>query len=81
MKKYNLETKSVVPGCLRPGRFDPFCYQNEMNEEVYRRFGDVFIDSILEVSRTIYINNHPKEEYFEDGLDLRGKYLLKRNNP
>ncbi len=75
LKKYNVETKSFVGGCLRPGRFDPFCYRNEMQEEIYRRFGDVFIDSILEVSRKTYINIHPKEAYFEDGLDLREKYL------
>ena len=74
-KKYNIETKGIIRGCLRHGRFNPFCYEDEMQEEIYRRFGDNFIDSILEVSRRIYINDHPKEKYFEDGRDLREKYL------
>ena len=80
-RKYNIETKGFIGRCLRPGRFNPFRYEDEMQEEIYRRFGDNFVNTILEVSRRICINDHPKEKYFEDGLDLREKYLSDIDSP
>ena len=76
-KKLNIETKKSQSSCLRPGRFEPFCYQEEMQEEIIRRFGQQFIDSIIDVSRRTYINAHPNQAYFEEGVDLRAKYLRK----
>lgn len=78
--KYGIETKECVFGCLNPGGFKPFCYQEEMHKEIQKKFGTNFIDSITEIAKKEYVLENPNVEYIEDGKDLREKYLNKKNS-
>lgn len=57
------------------GGLEPYFYQEEMWKEVDKRYGENFIDSLVETVKKEYIIEHPNEEYMEDGIDLRTKYL------
>jgi hypothetical protein len=71
----NLKSKSIEPhGGFRYGKFNRNCYQNEMNKELERRYGNDFFDSIRTLARKLYIKKHPNEVYIEDGRDIREVY-------
>lgn len=78
LKGYGIETESSLGRCIRIGGFEPYCYENEMYKEINRKYGEHFIDSIFRVAQKEYILEHPDEEYFEDGKDLREKYLSEK---
>lgn len=48
-----------------------------MTEEIWRKFGNNFIDSLFRIAQKEYIIENPNEEYIYDGVDLRAKYLGK----
>lgn len=77
LKKYNISYKEHLGRCTRIGGFEPYCYQEEMWKEIDKRYGENFIDSLVETVKKEYIIEHPNEEYMEDGIDLRTKYLPK----
>lgn len=76
---YGIETKEYLRRDVRIGGFDPYCYEDEMYKEINRKYGENFIDSIFRVAQKEYILEHPDKEYFEDGIDLREKYLSEKN--
>lgn len=78
--KYGIETKKHLSSCVRLGGFDPYCYQEEMDKEINRKYGINFIDSIYKIAQKEYILENPNIEYFSDGIDLREKYLKNRDN-
>jgi len=75
LSKYGIETKEHLASCVRMGGFNPYGYEDEMYHEINRRFGENFIDSLYRIVQKEYITEHPNEEYVEDGIDLRKKYL------
>jgi cellobiose phosphorylase len=80
LKKYGIETKEFYGIDLRRGSFEPYCYQNEMLEGIERKYGENFIDSLTEIAKKQYVIENPNIEYFENGKDLREKYLNKKNS-
>lgn len=78
--KYGIQIKEHLRGCTRIGRFEPYCYQDEMSREIDRRYGENFIDSIFKIAQREYVIENPNVEYMEDGIDLRQKYILKQKN-
>ena len=80
LNKYGIETKEHLGGCVRLGGFEPFCYQEEMYEEINRKYGENFIDSIFKIAQREYVLENPDVEYIEDGIDLREKYRLENKN-
>lgn len=77
LSKYRIETREHMSSCVRIGGFNPYGYQEEMYDEINRRFGKNFIDSLYLISQKEYVIEHPNEEYISDGIDLRKKYLGK----
>jgi len=77
LSKYGIEAKEHLAGCVRIGGFNPYGYEDEMYDEINKRFGENFIDSLYRIAQKEYITQHPNEEYVEDGEDLRAKYLIK----
>lgn len=75
--KYGIETKEHLARCVRMGGFEPYCYQDEMYNEISRKFGENFIDSIYRIAQKEYVLENPNFEYIEDGIDLREKYKKK----
>lgn len=80
LKKYGIESKEHLGGCLRMGGFEPFCYQEEMNKEINRKYGENFIDSVFKIAQREFVLENPEVEYIEDGIDLREKYRLENKN-
>ena len=80
LSKYGIETKEYLGSCIRMGDFEPDCYQKEMWEEIDKRYGENFIDSIFKIAQKEYIFENPNVEYIEDGIDLREKYKVKSKN-
>lgn len=77
ISKYGIETKEHLASCVRMGGFNPYGYEDEMHNEVNRKFGENFIDSLYTIAQKEYVIENPNEDYLEDGKDLRGKYLIK----
>ncbi|WP_298396695.1 hypothetical protein [Flavobacterium sp.] len=77
LKKYGIETRTYARSCIRLNGFNPYCYQDLMNEEVVKKYGPKFIDSITELAKRNYVVENPDKVLMENGKDLREKYLNK----
>lgn len=75
LKLYGIESKVFVGRGVRLGGFEPYCYKSEMYQEINRKFGKKFIDSLSEASKKEFVLENPHIEYIENGIDLRKKYL------
>ena len=75
LRKYGITTKDFHYSCIRLGGFEPYCYQDEMYNEIIRKFGENFLDSLTEIAKRNFVIKNPNVEYFENGIDLRKKYL------
>jgi hypothetical protein len=80
LSKYGIETKEYLGSCIRVGVFEPDCYQKEMWNEIDKRYGENFVDSLFKIAQKEYILENPNLEYMEDGIDLREKYLKNKNS-
>jgi hypothetical protein len=78
LKKYRIETKEFYGRCSRIGGFEPYCYENEMENEIKKRFGKKFIDSLSEIAIKEFVIENPDEYWYQDGVDLRKKYNIKQ---
>lgn len=77
LSKYGIKSKEFLRRDVRLEGFEPYCYQNEMDNEISRRFGENFIDSLSEIAKKVFVQENPNIEYIEDGIDLRKKYNVK----
>lgn len=75
LSQFGIETKEHLRRCIRIGGFEPYCYQDEMDREISRKYGENFIDSIFKVAQKEFILENPNVEYIEDGIDLRKRIL------
>lgn len=80
LTKYGIETKELTRRDVGMPGFEPYCYQNLMYNEIDRKYGENFIDSIFKVAQKEYVLANPNVEYMEDGIDLREKYLKNKNS-
>lgn len=80
LSRYGIETKEFLGRDVRMGGFEPYCYENEMDKEINRKYGENFIDSVFRVAQKEFILENPNVEYIEDGRDLREKYLTENKN-
>ncbi len=77
-KKHNIKTVYTTSSCIpAPNGFTENCYEDLMLNEINKRFGENWIDSLKSVALKNYVIKHPNEPYIEDGIDLRTKYLSK----
>ena len=74
LKSYGLNRKPSEWRCDDNFGFKTDCYEAEMNEELERRYGKDFFDSIRIVARKQFIKKHPNEVFMEDGRDIREFY-------
>ena len=51
LNRYGIDNKEQSRGCTRLGSFEPYCYEYEMLNEINRKFGENFIDSIFKVAQ------------------------------
>lgn len=65
------------PGCGygRLREFDTNCYERIMAIEVFKRFGEKYIDSVLIDAEKRFALKNPDSAFIRDGEDLRIRYL------
>lgn len=80
LKKFGIQTKEYLRRDVGMPGFKPYCYQDEMHNEIKRKYGENFIDSIFKVSQKEYILENPNVKYMENGLDIREIYLNNKNS-
>lgn len=80
LSQFGIETKEQSRRSVRLGGFEPYCYENEMLNEIHRKFGKNFIDSIFKVAQKEFILENPNVVYIEDGIDLRKKIIEEKNS-
>lgn len=79
LKKYDIETKRYNRNCVRVASFNLYCYQDLMKNEIEKRYGDTFLDSLWKIAEKNFVLKYPDSLYIKDGRDIREKYLpLKR---
>ena len=78
LSQFGIKTKEYLRRSIRTRGFEPYCYEDEMLDEINRKFGENFIDSIYKIAQREYVIENPNEEYIADGIDLRKKYLNKK---
>lgn len=77
LNNYGIETRKNYSGCVRLGAFEPYCYENEMWNEIEKRYGRKFIDSLSEIAIKEFVIENPNQPWSNDGVDLRKKYNVK----
>lgn len=77
LNRYGIESVEHERRGVRLGGFEPYCYQDEMDKEIERKFGKSFIDSLSEVAKREYVQENPNIKYIENGEDLRDTYKIK----
>lgn len=71
LNKFGIETKEHLRRGVRLGGFEPYCYEEQMNKEIVKKYGETFIDSIFKVAQMEYLIENPNVEYLENGINLR----------
>jgi predicted kinase len=79
LKPYNIFPKFHVSSCIvAPEGFTEHCYEKRMNEEIIKRFGENWIDSLERKALRNYVIKNPDKPYIENGIDMRTKFLSKK---
>lgn len=73
LKKYNIEVDSVLTYCTVPSNLQN-CYANVMSEEIDRKFGSKFIDSLRNIAEIEYVKKNPDKIYRFEECDWVSRY-------
>ena len=79
LKPYRVFPEYRSTSCILPPEgFSDNCYGKTMDNEIAKRFGENWIDSMQRVALKNYIIKNPDKPYIEDGIDIRRKILNER---
>lgn len=73
LSKYNISIDSANYYCTVPGELQN-CYAHKMEQEIDKRFGKNFIDSLRNVAEKLYVKNNPNKIY-EFGNAIQYLYI------
>jgi len=73
LKKYNIEVDSALTYCTIPSNLQN-CYAKVMNEEIDKKFGSKFIDSLRNVAEIKYVKKNPDKIYRFEECDWVSRY-------
>jgi hypothetical protein len=85
LKKYGIKLKplSIYTGCLTT-QFGLQCYENEMNEELRKRYGEDFFITLWNNTLEDHVKKFPHETFNEEGETIKlkdiYKSLMKKNS-
>ena len=75
LAKYDIGIDSTLTTCLRPPKgFSFYCYENIMEKEIKKRYGENFIDSLRNIAEINYIHKHPNKIYNFEDCDTISRY-------
>lgn len=73
LKKYNIEVDTTLSYCTVPSNLQN-CYANVMSDEIDKRFGSKFIDSLRHVAKIRYIKKNPDKIFRFEECDWISRY-------
>lgn len=73
LSKYNIRIDSALYYCTVPGELQN-CYAHKMAQEIDKRFGKNFIDSLRTVAEKQYVKNNPNKIYDFEECDTLSRY-------
>lgn len=73
LKKYNIEIDSALTYCTVPSSLQN-CYAKVMSEEIDKRFGTQFIDSLRNAAEIEYVKKNPDKIYRFEECDWISRY-------
>jgi hypothetical protein len=78
LSKYNISIDSAPYYCTAPGQLQN-CYANKMRQEIDKRYGKKFIDSLRVVAEKQYVKNNPNKIYEFQECDTLSRYPNDKN--
>lgn len=78
LSKYNISIDSAYYYCTVPGELQN-CYAHKMRQEVDKRFGKKFIDSLRIIAEKQYVINNPNKIYDFQECDTLSRYPNDKN--
>ena len=80
LSKYNISVDTIMGVCSRPPKgFKWHCYNNLMNETIYKKFGKKFIDSLRNIADRQFIENNSKYIFSFYDCDLTSRYVTSKD--
>ena len=73
LSNYNIRIDSAAYYCTVPGELQN-CYAQKMEQEIDKRFGKNFIDSLRIIAEKQYVKNNPNKIYSFDECDTIARY-------
>lgn len=78
MLPYHIKAQYTSYSCIPPPKgFTENCYGQLMYDEIEKRYGEKWIDSLERLAVKNYVIKHPNQPYDENGIDLRTKFIKK----
>lgn len=78
LSKYNITVDTVYDkyssGCIHTGHFELYCYQNTMREEIERKYGKKFLDSLCYLVQKEHVRKNPDKFYEWNQCDMISRY-------
>ncbi len=74
LSRYAIKTKKSGYYCMVPSSKQN-CYAREMNKEIAKRYGAVFIDSLRKKAEIIYVNKNKNRIFPFEECDMNSRYL------
>lgn len=80
LSKYKIEIDSAMTSCIAPPKgFTINCYISVMRDEIEKRHGKKFIDSIRVLAEKLYAENHPNVIFDFEECDTISRYPGTKN--
>ena len=78
LSNHNIRIDSASHYCTVPGELQN-CYANKMEQEIDKRFGENFIDSLRTIAEKQYVKNNPNKIYEFEECDTLSRYPNDKN--
>jgi predicted nucleic acid-binding protein len=78
LSKYKIKVDSISYYCTIPGELQK-CYAHKMRQEIDKRFGKKFIDSLRTIAEKQYVKNNPNKTYKFEECDKLSRYPNDKN--
>lgn len=78
LSSYNIKIDSASYYCTVPSKLQN-CYAHKMQQEIDRRYGKNFIDSLRTIAEKQYVKNNPNKIYEFEECDTLSRYPNDRN--
>ena len=75
LKKHGIQTKICYRPCISVASFNLYCYQDLMKDEIEKRYGKTFLDSLWQIAEKKFVLKYPDSLYIKEGRDIREKYI------